>query len=849
MPIESTQFRKPLAAQLSVLLKSLVLATACFALTDVASADEAKVPESPAVDAAEGITFFENKIRPLLADHCYECHDENTQESELRVDSLKGMLVGGLAGASLIPSKPESSLIIAAVGYRDSTLQMPPDEKLSDAQIADLTRWVAMGAPHPDSDGMQSIKPRGDVDLEKGRQHWAFRPVEKVQPPAIDSNGNDATAGESSEANKCHPIDAFILRQLKSKGLRRMPAADKATLIRRASFDLTGLPPTVAEIQAFLADESEDAFANLIDRLLASPHYGERWARHWLDVARYADSNGLDENVAHGNAWRYRDYVVNAFNKDKPYDQFVVEQLAGDLMEPTDQRDVQHERLIATGYLVLGPKVLAEQDQAKMEMDIIDEQIDTIGRSMLGLTLGCARCHTHKFDPISHHDYYGLAGIFKSTKSMDSYKTVAKWHENVIETSAEETVYQEHVDAVAAQEQQISKTIDEATKLLEESDSKLALAEREKKFPAETVAVLKTERAALKKLRDAAPARPTAMGVVDGTIDDTSVHLRGSHLTLGDRVPRRFPEVLASTEQEALPVDSSGRLQFARWLTDGKHPLTARVMVNRIWHGHFGKGLVPTVDNFGLQGTPPTHPQLLDYLANAFVDSGWSVKAMHRMIMLSDAYQCSSQYDAENAAVDAGNANYWRFDLRRLEAEAIRDGLLAISGQLDRTVGGSLMQHKNREFVFNHTSQDKSTYDSSRRSIYVPVIRNHLYDMFRLFDYNDASVLTGDRNISTIAPQALFMMNSEWMANVSLALAERLMQQISDPTARIDQLYMEAYGRQATSDEQTRSLAFVSQFAALPKAEVKSEGSDPERQAWQLLCQAVVASSEFIYVR
>ncbi|QDV13496.1 Planctomycete cytochrome C [Rosistilla oblonga] len=850
-PPQTTLLTANLAVCRWTILKTLVLTTACLAVGNLAWADDpvdaAAKPSDAPVDAAKQMAFFETKIRPLLAERCYDCHDENTAESELRVDTYEGMITGGLAGPALIPGKPQGSLIVAAVGYRDSTLQMPPDEKLSDAEIADLTRWVEMGAPHPGRDGMQTIKPRGDVDLEKGRQHWAFRPVAKVDPPTVNQTSPAIAAEERRDEPVRHPIDAFLLSRLEAEGLQRVPAADKRTLIRRATFDLTGLPPTPADIENFLADDSEEAFANVIDRLLSSPHYGERWGRHWLDVARYADSNGLDENVVHGHAWRYRDYVVNAFNKDKPYNEFVVEQLAGDLLPPRDEIAREHERLIATGYLVLGPKVLAEQDEAKMEMDIIDEQLDTIGRSMLGLTLGCARCHTHKFDPISHHDYYGLAGIFKSTKSMDSYKTVAKWHENLIETPEEEQRYNEHLAEVAAQEKKIAEVIAEATKLLEKPDSELALAEREKKFPAETTAVLKAERETLKKLKDSAPERPMAMGVIDGEVADTSVHLRGSHLTLGDVVPRRFPEVLASTDQPPLPPETSGRLQFAQWLTDGQHPLTARVMANRIWHGHFGKGLVTTVDNFGLQGAPPTHPELLDWLANQFVESGWSIKTMHRTIMLSEAYQRSSQHDPKNVEADPGNSLYWRFNLRRLEAEAIRDSLLAVSGQLDRTVGGNISQYKNREYVFNHTSQDKSTYDSYRRSIYVPVIRNHLYDMFQLFDYSDASVLNGNRNVSTIAPQALFLMNSEWVSELALSIADRLLQDSSDPAARIDQLYMQSFGRPATADERDRSLDFVSQFASLSKTSTDRE--EAERQAWQRLCQAIVASSEFVYIR
>ncbi|WP_442511167.1 PSD1 and planctomycete cytochrome C domain-containing protein [Novipirellula sp. SH528] len=793
------------------------------------------------------LDFFESKIRPLLIDRCYECHSEDLQESELRVDTLAGMLTGGLAGPSLVPGKPTSSLLVTAVRYQDNDLKMPPNEKLSDIQIADIIRWVEMGAPHPDSGDVGPIAQRGDVDIEQGRKHWAFQPPVKVTPPAI-AHMSPRGSEDRQQNDAPNPIDAFILAKLHSEGLRPNPPADKRTLLRRATFDLIGLPPTSEEIDAFLADDSADAFAHVVDRLLASPHYGERWGRHWLDIARYADSNGLDENVVHGNAWRYRDYVVRSLNNDKPYNDFLVEQLAGDLLDSGDDFKLRNERLIATGYLVLGPKVLAEQDQAKMEMDIIDEQLDTVGRSIMGLTLGCARCHTHKFDPISHHDYYGLAGIFKSTQTMDSYKTVAKWHENTIETPDQTAKLEQHQQQIASQEKLITERVAEATAKLDPPPAAETKPEEiEKQFPAETLAVIKQLRDELKKLKDAVPELPTAMGVTEGKIADTSVHLRGSHLTLGDVVPRRVPEVLAIDNPPAISADHSGRLEFARWLTSGNHPLTARVMVNRLWRGHFGKGLVSTVDNFGLKGSPPSHPELLDWLAVRFVERGWSIKEMHRLIMMSETYQRSSDFVPENAEADPGNQWYWRYNLRRLEAEAIRDGLLAVSGTLDRTTGGNIMQYKNREYVFNHTSEDKSKYDSSRRSIYVPVIRNHLYDMFQLFDYNDASVLTGDRNTSTIAPQALFLMNSELVAELALAFADRLLESEPDAEPRIDRLYLETYGRHASAAELSDASNFLTQFRAFQQE--SDSDTDPERLAWQALCQAIVSSSEFVYLR
>ncbi len=795
------------------------------------AAENAKQPGTPATN--EEIRFFETKIRPLLANHCNDCHGEDLQESDLRLDSLSGILNGGKAGPAIVPGKPKRSLLLTAVGYQDNDLKMPPDDKLTNQQIQDLTRWIEMGAPHPDSGTVKVTRPLSQVDIEAGRQHWAFQPLTKPAVPMLKTPTEN-------------PIDAFINEQLEQRSLRPLATADKRTLIRRATFDLIGLPPTPAEIDAFLADDSDDAFARVVDRLLSSPHYGERWGRHWLDVARYADSNGLDENVAHGNAWRYRDYVVNAFNNDKPYDEFVVEQLAGDLLDSGDDLALKHERLIATGYLVLGPKVLAEVDKAKMKMDIVDEQLDTVGRSLMGLTLGCARCHTHKFDPIGHDDYYALAGIFKSTRTMETFKTVAKWYENSIPTPEELAKQAEHKQTVDEKKQTIETLVATAKSELNPPMGETVPQDVEKRFPEETQAELKKLRDELKQLEANAPKISTAMGVTNGEIADTSIHLRGSHLTLGEVVPRRFPRVLAGDDQPSIPNDQSGRLAFAKWLTDGSNPLTARVMVNRIWRWHFGQGLVETVDNFGIQGKPPTHPELLDWLAVRFVESGWSIKAMHRLIMSSEAYQRQSGFDAENAEIDVANSSYWRFDVQRLDAEAIRDALLAVSGTLDPTLGGSLLLLKNHEFVFNHTSQDKSEYLSiRRRSIYVPVIRNHLYDMFQLFDYTDASVLNGDRDTSIIAPQALFLMNSDLVEQLTTAMAKRLLEEEPTDTDRIRQLFALAYGRPATNEETTRASQFLTRFQALMPEQTDAS----KTQAWQALCQAIVSSSEFIYVR
>ena len=820
---------------------ALALAIVSAATVDAPAAD---APPSP-----EGVAFFEKSIRPLLVEHCYACHSAGAKRLRggLHLDNEQGWLRGGDLGPAVKPGDPEESLLIAAVRQEDEQLKMPPKGKLSAAEIALLTRWVAMGAPAPRGDTAPQASRGAEVDIQRGREFWAFRPP--VDPPVPD-------AADSSWPRT--GLDRFVLAALEAKGLAPAPAADRRTLIRRATFDLTGLPPTPEEIDAFLADDVPDAFARVVERLLASPQYGERWGRHWLDLARYADSNGLDENVAHGNAWRYRDYVIAAFNGDKPYDQFVLEQLAGDLL-PTAAGDppaVRHERLIATGFLALGPKVLAEPDERKMEMDIVDEQVDTVGRTFFGLTLGCARCHDHKFDPIATADYYGLAGVFKSTRTMETFKKVAKWYENSLATAPDLARKAAHDQTVAARKKTIADRIAAANEeLRDEGGDGFDLPKMpERLYPEATRAELKRLRDELAALEKSAPEMPAAMGVSEGQVADTPILVRGSHLTPGPIVPRRVPQVLAATEPPRFGATQSGRLELARWLVAPDHPLTSRVMVNRIWRWHFGQGLVTTPDNFGALGSGPSNPPLLDWLAHRFNASGWSIKAMHRLIMLSSAYQMASDDNTRAAQVDPENRLCWRMNVRRLEAEAIRDALLAVGGSLDRRMGGSLLTVKNRAYFFNHTSKDATTYDSPRRSVYLPVVRNHLYDVFQLFDYADPSVTSGDRATTTVAPQALFMINGDLVLQAARDLAAGLLARPGrDDAGRIVRLYENAYGRPPAAAESRRAAAYLERFArALETENIANHTNDadsPRLGAWQALCQVILASNEFVFMR
>lgn len=799
----------------------LVVLVLALPNTGVVTADDA-----PAVE----VEFFEKQVRPVLVEHCHKCHGAAKQWAGLRLDSREALLKGGDNGPTVVPGKPDESLLILAVRHTDENLKMPENGKLTDAQIAALVRWVERGAIYPA--GVQTTAKSRDA------KHWSFQPPVPQSLPEV----KDSAWARS-------PIDRFILAKLEAAQLVPATPADKRTLIRRVTFDLTGLPPTQAEIATFLSDDRPDAFATVVDRLLESPAYGEHWGRHWLDVARYADSNGLDENVAHGNAWRYRDYVVASFNQDKPFDQFVTEQLAGDLL-PFEGEHQHHAQLIATAFLSIGPKVLAEVDQPKMRMDIVDEQIDAVGRVFLGLTLGCARCHDHKFDPISAADYYGFAGVFKSTKTMDSYIKVAKWHEHVL-PSAEATRLQAAFDAdLAAKKQTLADFVTKADKAAKDGlAADAAVPEKlETIYPEATKVELAKLREQLAALERDGPNLPTTMGVTEDEVADVAIHLRGDTQKLGDVVPRHTPAAIMGTLPVEFSPKTSGRQQLAQWLVDPQHPLTARVLVNRAWRWHFGRGLVRTTDNFGLLGEAPSHPELLDWLAQRFVAEGWSLKALHRLLLNSSTYQQASVPDGRTLEHDPENRLLGRFSLRRLGAEEVRDALLTVSGQLDATVGGPVLKVKNRGYLFDHTSIDLTDYTSNRRSLYLPVIRNHVFDLFQLLDFPDPAVPTGDRNTSTVAPQALLMMNSDFVMQAAEKLADRALEQPGSSADHIAMAIRSVYGREANGDEIAAHEQFLSRLEHA-MTESQPDAAQRTRQVWTVLCHTLLATNEFIYVK
>ncbi len=824
---------------------------------------------------AEDVAFFESKVRPLLVTHCLECHSqgESPAEGGLRLDSRAGWQAGGELGSPIVPGKPDESLLIEAVEQKGDRLRMPPDTRLSAQEVAILREWIARGAPDPRNTTLDANSPvlpaKAPIDPVAGRQFWAFRPIHAKVPDPRD---------EPWAALAVNPIDLHLMQTWRSQKLIPVDRADRATLIRRVTFDLTGLPPSPSDVEAFVNDPRADAYELLVDRLLASPRYGERWGRFWLDVARYADSNGLDENIAHGNAWRYRDYVIASWNRDKPFDQLVMEQLAGDLLPASD--DASHrEHLIATGFLVLGPKVLAEVDETKMEMDIIDEQVETTGRAFLGLTLGCARCHDHKFDPLSTRDYYALAGIFKSTRTMEHFKKIARWNELPIATPAERAAHDAITAKLTEQQAQLQKATAELKALTENTataqggstgtSSSVGSASAERR--AELERQIQTLQQQVTATQASVQELPTAMAVSDQEKPvHLPVHIRGNHLTLGDAVARRVPEVLQSDElpPPSMPEARSGRLELAQWLVHPRHPLTARVFANRLWRWHFGQGLVRSTDNFGQLGERPSHPDLLDWLASELIRNEWSIKHLQRQVVLSYAYQlqssrpdryattASADFHADpwqvNEAIDPANQFFWRGPMRRLEAESIRDALLAVGQSLDYKMGGSLLHVKNREFLFDHTSKDNTRYDARVRSVYLPVIRNHLYDMFQLFDYVDDSVTNSDRATTTVAPQALFLMNGELAMEAAQHLARRITRETDDAAARIDRGYQIVYGRPARPQEQARDLAYLKRLREQLEESAASPGqvsAESDQQALTLLCQIWLASNEFLYVR
>lgn len=937
---------------------------------------------SPALFAQDvaGVDFFEKKIRPILVERCYECHSVDKKvKGGLLLDTAEGWKKGGDTGPAIIPGDLEKSLVIKAVQYHDTDFQMPPKNKLPQAEIAALEQWVKMGAPDPRTHKVTLAK--SGMTVEEGRNFWAYRPPQKTAVPSV-----------KNAAWSRGDVDKFLLAKLEAKNLQPNGDTDRATLARRVYFDLIGLPPTPEQIDAFVKDKSPDAYAKLVDGLLASPHFGERWGRHWLDVVRYAESVTL-RGLVYKEAWRYRDYVIDSFNQDVPFNQLVQEHVAGDLM--TGSIEQRQRQILGTAFLAMGNTTLEEQDKKQLAMDVVDEQLDTIGKAFMGQTFGCARCHDHKFDPIPTKDYYAMAGILRSTRSLET-ANVSRWVEVGMPLPPEEEAKAAaHDKAVAALEKDLKElkakqskmataTLDKGSEKMPKilapdalpgvvvddeqakrvgewthsvysksfigtgflhdgesdkgkktltfapeirktgnyevrlayvhaanrstsvpvtiftADGEVVLQVNQKEAPpimgrfvslgrhrfekggagfvlvanegtdgvvgadavqfipveelqqtvtlaaadkteapnpkkeaeaAAMAAEVKRMEAEMKRLTESGSVRPKVMSVEEEKEPgDTYVHIRGSVHTLGDKVPRGFLQVATYGQAPTVSEKQSGRLEFGEWLASRNNPLTARVYVNRAWHWLFGEGLVRTVDNFGTTGETPSHPELLDHLAIKFMDEGWSTKKLVRELVLSRAYQMSSTAHPMAKQADPENRLLAHANRRRLEAEQIRDAILTLSGQMTLEMGGATIKpNTNADYNYKH--------DETRRSVYMPVLRNSLPDLFEAFDFADPSMVVGKRNTSTVPPQALYLMNHPFVVEQAQLAAKRLSAEAGDDTAKIERAYRSAMGRMPTSGEREVALRFVTQATNANREEL-----------WGQFYQALFASLDFRYL-
>jgi hypothetical protein len=836
--------------------------------------------------------FFEKKIRPVLADKCYKCHSEKSEKIKggLVLDTREGIRRGGDNGPAVVPGDLKESLLIEAVRYASKDFAMPPKKeggKLPDEVIRDFEKWVQMGAPDPRDGAAKVVK---KYDAEKAKAWWAFQPVKKPTAPAV----KDAAWAKSD-------LDRFVLAGLEAKGLKPVADADKLTLIRRVYFDLVGLPPPHPEITAFVQDKSPEAFAKVVDRLLASPQFGERWGRHWLDVARYAESSGKDFNTAYPHAWRYRDYVIAAFNADKPYDEFVREQIAGDLLPAKDDRE-RAEHQIATGYLAIGAKSLNEQNPRQFALDVADEQIDAISQGMLGMTIACARCHDHKFDPIPQRDYYAMAGVFLSTDTR--YGTAAGLQNRhptkpielptgaalpkvALSLSAEERARKE--TQLAALKKERDEMIEERRKARRAGtqDQNGARALR-------LIAQVGELEAELNSFDANGQPKALAMGVLDrpapgtaagfggtlregirsqvfgraaafGTITDSPLFARGEPDKPGEKVPRGFVSALGRGAAPAIAAKTSGRRELAEWIVSAENPLTARVMANRVWHWIFGRGIVESVDNFGTSGQAPVNPALLDHLALRLCDGGWSVKKLVREIVLSRTYQMSSAFDEKSFAADPENTLVWRMSKRRLDAECIRDAILATSQQLQLQppVGSPVALAGDGPVSRPRRGGSDVAINAATnvRSVYLPIIRDLLPDALDAFDFAEPSLVTGARETTNVPSQALFLLNSEFVATQSRLLGQRVVAsypggQNGGASANLDERVTYAYwlvfSRPPSAAERIAAMSFFGKFPSVwSKGDKSAPGlrnAEAATAAWTSFCRALFASAEFRYL-
>ena len=921
-------------------------------------------------ETAENIAFFEQNVRPTLDKYCYECHGEKKHKGGLRLDSKAGWEIGGDSGPALVPGDVEGSRLVKAIRYHDDDLAMPPKNRMPDKSIAALETWIRTGATDPRTNNTTKAVTK-DIDWETARKHWAYRPLSS---PAIPQRTDKTET----------PIDAFVRQLAYAEKLSPTPIASRTILLRRLYLTLTGLPPTPEQLTAFEQDPQPDAYEKQVDTLLHSRAFAERFSRHWLDVARYAESVTL-RGLIYKEAWRYRDWVIDAFDRDLPYRDFVTHQIAGDLI-PGGAISEQQQRLVATAFLVMGNTNLEDQDKKQLDMDFIDEQIDTLSKAFLGQTVGCARCHDHKFDPIPTADYYALAGIFRGTKALN-HSNVSNWVERSLpldelqqraindnerqrtellaqinQAKKQLTTLRDNAKGVSFERPAIvevkdlpgividsndakaigswkpsqhsrryigdgylhDENMDKGSKTLtfspkfpsagtyevrlayvseinratnvpvtilhadgesvimvdqrkspnpdghfvslgafrfergnqgyvmisndntdghviadavqwlpiddEGKDEKITVADvgQQKSIDEQRELIASLDKQ-LKDVISKKPNKPMALSLEEsGIYSDLPIHIRGSVHTTGTVVPRGFLRVVNLTSTPTIPKDQSGRQQLAAWITAADHPLTARVMVNRLWSWVFGQGLIRTTDNFGTTGEPPSNPALLDYLASTFIANGWSMKTAIRSMVLSQTFQ--QQSVPPPYANDPDNRFLSRISRRVLEAEVLRDAMLSISGELTVFTGGP---------TWPATLKADYNYVHNRfeRSIYVPIFRNAIPDAFTAFDMPDPGSVNGTRSVSTVAPQALYMLNNAFVIERARITATHLLAQpLTDDAARIDDLYRRIIARHPTASEQSLALSHVT-TSAVPL---------PER--WAMLVQALFASPDFRYL-
>lgn len=772
-------------------------------------------------DGKSGTDYFETHIRPVLVDYCYECHSSESDEPAggLLLDTRQGLRRGGETGPAIVPGETSESLLISAIEYND--LEMPPNEQLSTDQVARFRKWIEMGAPDPRN---EDSPPKDEPKSEAAENPlWSLEPVANPVPPSL-----------TDSRWPLNGIDHFVLARLHENGLQPVSEAQPAALLRRLSFDLVGLPPSVDELNDVTSGFSEETWQQEIDRLLDSSHFGERWARHWLDVARYGESAGSSRDVLMLYSWRYRDYVIDAFNNDLPYGDFVRQQIAGDLLNTDDPRQRRTNR-IATGLLAIGSKSL---NGGNLNLDIADDQIDVVSRAVMGLTVSCARCHDHKYDPVPTADYYALASIFRSVKTF--YGGTTRRPKNITDQLKVYFPLNDSFDPASKQRKALASKITAA----EQHVKRLAKRETaaKKKLPAGWQDILaasnagavdaRPEMAAIKAFQDAVARHAEAVDTLqtlqaeqqqlpqpefafavadDSKPKDWPIQVRGDKARNGDIAPRGFLTCVNLPDEFAIPNDQSGRLQLAEWMTHEQHPLTSRVIVNRVWQHLFGRGIVRSVDNFGNSGERPTHPQLLDWLAHRFVHQHqWSLKSLIREIVSSRTYRLSTENNADAWSSDPSNDLFWRMNRRRLDAEAIRDAMLVVSGNLvPNRPEGSLVQDIGEGEVGRNINTKPLEQPFPYRSVYLPIIRGLLPEVLKVFDFPEPSNPQGQRIVTNVPTQSLFLLNSPFVIEQANGIAARTLQSASDASSRITFLWMTTLGRPANAEEMKTAMNFL----------------------------------------